>query len=94
MISTGFGVFNDSEKPFADADSPRTVAMWKEYEDKIDFPVSDEDDEIKTMLQDVHLYQPGRLHYFRQAHLQKPALCEAWPYLSLDQLAVVAASHN
>ncbi|KAM3504989.1 hypothetical protein MY10362_003224 [Beauveria mimosiformis] len=56
MVSTGFGVFNDSEKPFADADSPRTVAMWKEYEDKIDFPVSDEDDEIKTMLQDVHLY--------------------------------------
>ncbi|CZT51320.1 uncharacterized protein RSE6_12448 [Rhynchosporium secalis] len=45
VISDGFGAFNDSEKPWAEADSPRTQQMWQEYQ-SYDFPVSPDDAQL------------------------------------------------
>lgn len=56
IISSGFDVFNDSEKPWVDADSPRTVDMWKAYEEKIDFPISPGDEELMTKLREIFIY--------------------------------------
>ncbi|KAJ5172390.1 hypothetical protein N7492_004983 [Penicillium capsulatum] len=57
IISTGFGVFNEHEKPFADADSPRTRQMWLDY-DPYSFPGhSDGDgDGLGHTFKGLHLY--------------------------------------
>ncbi len=39
-----------------DAESPRTVDMWKEYEEKTNFPISPEDEEMMAKLRDVFIY--------------------------------------
>ncbi|KAJ3493865.1 hypothetical protein NLG97_g4462 [Lecanicillium saksenae] len=56
IISTGFDVFNDSEKPWVDAESPRTVEMWKEYEEKIPFPIAPDEDGMMKKLRDIYIY--------------------------------------
>ncbi|PQK08284.1 hypothetical protein BB8028_0001g03620 [Beauveria bassiana] len=56
IISTGFDTFNDSEKPWMDAESPRTVDMWEEYEEKTSFPISPGDGELMSKMRDVYLY--------------------------------------
>ncbi|GAB0134194.1 hypothetical protein EsDP_00002575 [Epichloe bromicola] len=55
VVSTGFSAFNDSEKPWADAESPRTASMWHQYH-KLKFPVAPGDDEMMAKLKDIFLY--------------------------------------
>ncbi|KAJ5609614.1 hypothetical protein N7528_010181 [Penicillium herquei] len=55
IISTGFEVFNNNEKPFADAESPRTRQMWLDY-DTYSPPSHSHDVEICSALRGLHLY--------------------------------------
>ncbi|KAF4943685.1 hypothetical protein FSARC_14852 [Fusarium sarcochroum] len=55
IMSTGFTAFNDQEKPWADADSPRTEEMWHEYHD-FNFHIGPGDEELMSKLQDLHFY--------------------------------------
>ncbi|KAL3424157.1 hypothetical protein PVAG01_03438 [Phlyctema vagabunda] len=56
VISDGFGAFNDHEKPWADADSPRTKQMWQEYQCS-EFPVSSKDFQLRgSNLSKLKLY--------------------------------------
>ena len=43
-------------KPWADAESPRTVEMWKNYDEKARFPISPGDEELMSKLRDVYIY--------------------------------------
>ncbi|KAL4935380.1 hypothetical protein BDV06DRAFT_207152 [Aspergillus oleicola] len=55
IISTGFDVFNSKEKPLADAESPRTKQMWRDYKTYSLSSYSD-DVEICCALKGVQLY--------------------------------------
>ncbi|KAJ5709129.1 hypothetical protein N7493_010463 [Penicillium malachiteum] len=55
IISTGFAVFNDNEKPLADAESPRTRQMWLDYE-TYSLPSHSDDVEICSALRGLHVY--------------------------------------
>lgn len=56
IISTGFEVFNDHEKPWADAESPRTKEMWREYSNS-KFPISPPEELLLSKLRDIYLYE-------------------------------------
>ncbi|TEY42657.1 hypothetical protein BOTCAL_0387g00120 [Botryotinia calthae] len=55
LISTGFEAFNDHEKPWADAESPRTEQMWQEYQ-SCDFPISSKEVQLMGELHKLKLY--------------------------------------
>ncbi|KAM3456403.1 hypothetical protein MY3296_001682 [Beauveria thailandica] len=56
IISTGFDVFNDSEKPWIDAESPRTMVMWREYNEKASLPIAQGDEEVMSKMRDIYIY--------------------------------------
>ncbi|KAL4960576.1 uncharacterized protein BDV14DRAFT_182296 [Aspergillus stella-maris] len=62
IITTGFHVFNSKEKPLADAESPRTKQMWRDY-DIYSLPSDLDDVEICSAL------SGGQLYYRREQPL-------------------------
>ncbi|KFH48287.1 hypothetical protein ACRE_007560 [Hapsidospora chrysogenum ATCC 11550] len=55
IISTGPDTFNNSEKAWADAESPRTREMWQSY-CRQEYPVSPEDGDMMGKMRNLYIY--------------------------------------
>lgn len=49
-------------KPWIDAESPRTIAMWREYNEKASLPIAQGDEEVMSKMRDIYIYAKKDTH--------------------------------